>query len=664
MSQIVIPIMMGALGVTMAAMAIVADGRHGLVRSERQSSVQPNLPTQSDGSSVPSLFETPLPSQPSSSIVNPPLIVKPSSVIQPSSIVKSSSIVKPSSVIQQSSIVKPSSVIQPSLIANPPLIVKPSSMIQPSSIVNPPLIGKPSSVIQPSSIVEPSSIPRPSPDSGDFTRTCLEQLRTSNVVLKDEQGIKRAFQLNYRRNFTPSDSNWILTDAFKDVSFTQLSFLSNGIPCIDEELIARWEASSRFSSIALFFLYADHYADHYAVIIVDHLHKRMTYIDSLPAAHSADELWTEFRALARDKDSLKRFTQTCDSYARVTADKTVRSNDGACVIWALFAQFAVFLNKDGCVSPLDGTIDMNKVYEGFEEPLLVRSWWTQMLTHLLPQSIKCLTFNVGFGGMSGDPSIAAKDVTSLDVARWCTAGPDNFKCLDKVVEVIRSVDADIVCLQEAMNYRLICDKLPEYTCHDTYACPAVSAKHGKFCEDIVTLFRKGMFLNPSSTQGNLCDTRNSNGDSIDARPFVISHVQRVGDKRSVVVVNIHNGHATYTKEHVQKRLSSGVRGIPITTQPIVIVAGDFNDRTQDFWKGFQPFGASDREDLRGVVVRCSEPPMSCCDSTGRFADNKATLIGDYVMTNVEFESGNKLVKGSVRSSDHLPVTATVTGVSL
>lgn len=291
-------------------------------------------------------------------------------------------------------------------------------------------------------------------------------------------------------------------------------------------------------------------------------------------------------------------------------------------------------------------------------------------------AVKCLTFNVGFAGMSGDEDLAKNSKSAKELALWCVNPADGgkFKCLEKAVQVVRDSKADVVCLQEATNHKMITDDLKAIYHSYTHSCVAHPDRHpDPWTLDIVMLFKKGVFENIKYKKGNLCTRKSTHNLAVDARPFIVVTCKRASDGVNFVFVNLHNGHThdDYTKEGVRETLSRAVDAMPGSASmkdAVVVLMGDFNDsHGEDFWKGFAPFGGSKDAYLKTVKVGCTapdskvpvKPPASCCDKAGLFTTNKATTSGDYVMSNAAFSKPNAIVASSTRSSDHLPVTASI-----
>lgn len=273
------------------------------------------------------------------------------------------------------------------------------------------------------------------------------------------------------------------------------------------------------------------------------------------------------------------------------------------------------------------------------------------------QHIACMTYNVCFGCMADNSTLASRDATGNPLAGKCLEHNGANRCMRAVVDAIDGAGAlDFVALQEATSHQQIqqaSNTLRPMTCVSSLAAFEEMATFVGPDWDVVT-----------SVDGDIGDYFSAGYNQNAGRAFQIVVCRRGGV--CCVFVNAHNGQSRQCNTaHLTNVLSNAVDTIPaadIVGDVVVIVAGDFNDRGRfNFWQGFQPFGGSTvHSQLAGVVVACDRPPMTCCDAGGSDGSFRPHGNGDYIMSDAPFHEPNT-AKTVYMASDHLPVTATVDG---
>lgn len=322
---------------------------------------------------------------------------------------------------------------------------------------------------------------------------------------------------------------------------------------------------------------------------------------------------------------------------------------------------------------------------------------------------KIISWNVCFGCMlSNDKSV--HDRTAIVIATKCkddshVANGRNV-CLNNVVNVLKSGNYDIICLQEATNWKNIFHELNTHTDY-YYASNSVNINDDTFSE-IVTFYNKNKFKLLYAKNGDVHESRQLSRHH-DARPYQILFFNEIASGKQIVTINIHNGHGI-TKDVLERTISrdiqiclnldtiANVRRMTLPNRQMkslfstltgernndnlstiditnyidnndlnVIMMGDFNDNggRYNYWRGLNlMFGH------KTIVVSSDNmiPPKTCCQGHSRLRTNitQEPMIGDYILVNNNFEyiKHNEIPQYNYNAnifptSDHLAITATI-----
>ena len=163
------------------------------------------------------------------------------------------------------------------------------------------------------------------------------------------------------------------------------------------------------------------------------------------------------------------------------------------------------------------------------------------------------------------------------------------------------------------------------------------------------------------------------------RPYHIIFLRKKSDNSDIIFINLHNDH-NVEKDILQRCLSSNLENIvknknnaidiekietmdkqnykndlESVNNPIVIVAGDFNDHQgNDYYKKFQPFINSNINKIKNITVKSDDVnlPTSCCYDHYAF-------YGDYVISNQSRTINEFAIVNHSPYSDHKPVIGTI-----
>lgn len=294
---------------------------------------------------------------------------------------------------------------------------------------------------------------------------------------------------------------------------------------------------------------------------------------------------------------------------------------------------------------------------------------SDMSQQLDESSLLVLTYNICFGCMIQNSDL---DITGKTVAKLCTQN----NCINNLMGTIDRVEReykhnlDFVGLQEASRGLEIAQK---YVALQKMLY--VHCKDG-FEESII-------FYNPAKfiLNATKCGTIKNRG-----RPYIILFLTKLDDGQSYICINMHNDHhvskndlETYLSKNIAnchkiqgrpgninhleslptENISDLIRGI----EHNVIVMGDTNDHGMDYWKMLQPFSRTGIDSLSGIIVKCTEPPITCCQNTSSL--NAHSLYGDYILVsdNINFIIPNEVPGWFEKNytkfpvSDHWPVIA-------
>jgi len=101
-------------------------------------------------------------------------------------------------------------------------------------------------------------------------------------------------------------------------------------------------------------------------------------------------------------------------------------------------------------------------------------------------------------------------------------------------------------------------------------------------------------------------------------------------------------------------------------QPYVIMAGDFNDHRNNYWKKINPFKETKMFNFHKIEVKSPKrPPKSCCSSERKSKKNDDDYVNDYILSNEKFEVfvPSRILltfnpdSRTFPTSDHMPVEA-------
>jgi hypothetical protein len=265
-------------------------------------------------------------------------------------------------------------------------------------------------------------------------------------------------------------------------------------------------------------------------------------------------------------------------------------------------------------------------------------------------------------------------------------------CLKNVADFIDISETRIaysfIALQECPGWINILNLLPHHKDSLKYI-------HHKFNRiEMVTFYNKKLFTLLAVSVGKF---NNDNG-----RPFQVLILEKKDDLNIYIFINLHAPH-NYSKINLERDLSNSIyHGSKINYQPggymnvqdlpknenifpkylnntkvRMIVAGDFNDHGNNFWKGLKPFkfiNNNIKGSLNTVKVRMTrKPPLTCC--TGKYKlresidDDK--LYGDYILINnlLNYDDVSesyiprkyyKYANAEIHpKSDHLPIKAKI-----
>jgi endonuclease/exonuclease/phosphatase family metal-dependent hydrolase len=261
-----------------------------------------------------------------------------------------------------------------------------------------------------------------------------------------------------------------------------------------------------------------------------------------------------------------------------------------------------------------------------------------------PLGVVALTYNVCFGCMTDDDSVAQLDESAAPLAPSCR----RKRCLRNVASVIDKVSPDVAFIQEATNsgkLRRVSSSLSRLAAH--------RASSGK--TDMITFVSRRFIVD-----------KRADGHVASGRPFLILFCRdRARSNHTTVFVNMHRSHdPAHDKEHVSQLLSQAadrvVSRADIMDRPVVVLGADFNDDGMDWWRGkWAPFQYSKVRSLaRATIAAPSRPPGTCCDSDheqGAFGPAWEPRVCDFIMSNASFVKHNYVTERRAWTSDHLPV---------
>ncbi len=294
-----------------------------------------------------------------------------------------------------------------------------------------------------------------------------------------------------------------------------------------------------------------------------------------------------------------------------------------------------------------------------------------------PNVYKILSWNVSFGCMlSNDDGL--KDKSTRELVKHCKQLNDTThinQCLKNVATHLDLVKMDFIGLQEASNFSEIQKSMKR----------KYDIIHSKqFEEDMCILYDSNKYMIIFKFFGNLSET--------DGRPYQIVIFYNKNKKNYTLIINVHFPHGfsedklqvVFGNIEIKNFKSTGNWNITevdiknlkeLLSDPSldVIMMGDFNDLTQNFWTGISPFKKNKDmpTNIQNMILKADKrPPLTCCTglSSLRSKTNKETRIGDYILTNsnLEYVKSNELFFDEILidattypTSDHMPVCAVV-----
>jgi len=263
-------------------------------------------------------------------------------------------------------------------------------------------------------------------------------------------------------------------------------------------------------------------------------------------------------------------------------------------------------------------------------------------------------------------------------------------CLPNVVDLIEQEKYDIIGLQEAAKYKDIIDKSAKL---QKMGCIHHALDNNGFIVDLTTFYNIRKFKVLAVKVGNLFNKL--------GRPYHIIFLQYNITSDKYIIINLHNGHyvptksKVFSKDYLEKTLGANIEELFIVDSSETqknfmniekkklsngshlfkdifktIVLGDFNDRTENYWKGLQPFRDTSFPNLSSIVVSSKEktpPPITCCTNNLRTEGDNDLFIGDYILIDdsLKYSTNNTIVQYFMDNikkkvtSDHKPVYAII-----
>lgn len=256
--------------------------------------------------------------------------------------------------------------------------------------------------------------------------------------------------------------------------------------------------------------------------------------------------------------------------------------------------------------------------------------------------LRILSWNICWGCVSEN----INDRTSKELVKRCLR-IGGKKCLSNIANVITHKKYDIVALQEASKWRdiqtILRNKGRDY---DVISCR-------KNQEDMATFYN----TNRLELMGHI------DGDISRGRPYQMIEFYDRKENKIFCFINLHNDH-DISKKDLQDIIMNGFdrfkRSLNTSTLNGIIMAGDFNDHYQNYWKGFR---------INNSIKLSSpiKPPKTCCtgrDNIRTYSSHTDNMIGDYIIideSEMLFTVVNKIVSHfnydgrNFPTSDHLPV---------